>query len=57
VSAGTAVPSALVDGFTDAFVAGAIIAGIGIVAALTLIRRDELAQPQEVMEPAFDLAA
>jgi len=57
VSAGTAVPSALVDGFTGAFVAGAIIAGIGIVAALTLIRRDELAQPQEVMEPAFDLAA
>jgi EmrB/QacA subfamily drug resistance transporter len=57
VSAGTAVPSALVDGFTDAFVAGAIIAGIGIVAALTLIRRDELAQPQEVMEPALDLAA
>jgi EmrB/QacA subfamily drug resistance transporter len=57
VSAGTAVPSALVDGFTNAFVAGAIIAGIGIVAALTLIRRDELAQPQEVMEPALDLAA
>jgi EmrB/QacA subfamily drug resistance transporter len=57
VSAGTAVPGALVDGFTDAFVAGAIIAGIGIVAALTLIRRDELAQPQEVMEPALDLAA
>ena len=42
VSAGTAVPSALVDGFTDAFVAGAIIAGLGIVAALTLVRRDEL---------------
>jgi MFS family permease len=57
VSAGTAVPSALVDGFTDAFVAGAIIAGIGIVAALTLVRRDELEQPQEVGEPAFDLAA
>ena len=57
VSTGTAVPSALVDGFTGAFVAGAIIAGIGIVAALTLIRRDELEQPQEVAEPAFDLAA
>jgi EmrB/QacA subfamily drug resistance transporter len=57
VSAGAAVPSALVDGFTDAFVAGAIIAGIGIVAALTLIRRDELEQPQEVGEPVFDLAA
>ena len=57
VSAGTGVPSALVDGFTNAFVAGAIIAGIGIVAALTLIRRDELEQPQGVGEPAFDLAA
>ena len=57
VSTGTAVPSALVDGFTGAFVAGAIIAGMGIVAALTLIRRDELEQPQEVAEPAFDLAA
>jgi EmrB/QacA subfamily drug resistance transporter len=57
VSAGTGVPSALVDGFTNAFVAGAIIAGIGIVAALTLIRRDELEQPQEVGEPALDLAA
>jgi EmrB/QacA subfamily drug resistance transporter len=57
MSAGAAVPSALVDGFTDAFVAGAIIAGIGIVAALTLIRRDELEQPQEVGEPVFDLAA
>ena len=57
VSTGTALPSALVDGFTGAFVAGAIIAGIGILASLTLIRRDELEQPQEVAEPAFDLAA
>ena len=57
VSAGTALPSALVDGFTGAFIAGAIIAGAGIVASLTLIRRDELEQPQEVAEPAFDLAA
>jgi EmrB/QacA subfamily drug resistance transporter len=57
VSTGTGLPSALVDGFTGAFVAGAIIAGMGIVAALTLIRRDELEQPQEVPEPAFDLAA
>jgi EmrB/QacA subfamily drug resistance transporter len=48
---------ALVDGFHGAFVAGVIIAGLGIVAALTLIRRDELEQVEEAVEPAFDLAA
>ena len=37
------------------FTSGVLV--IGIVAALTLIRRDELEQPQEVPEPAFDLAA
>ncbi len=57
VSTGSALPAALVDGFTGAFIAGAIIAGLGIVAALTLIRRDELEQPQELAEPAYDLAA
>jgi EmrB/QacA subfamily drug resistance transporter len=57
LASGTALPSALVDGFTAAFVAGVIIAGLGILAALTLIRRDELEQPQELGEPAFDLAA
>src|SRR5262245_13453914 len=56
VAAGTAVPSALVDGFTAAFVAGAIVAAIGIVAALTLIRREELEAAPEV-EPALELAA
>jgi predicted small integral membrane protein len=57
VAAGSALPVALVDGFTAAFFAGVIIAGLGIVAALTLIRRDELEQPQEEGEPALDLAA
>src|SRR5207247_1320233 len=47
---------ALVDGFHGAFIAGVIIAGLGIVAALTLIRREELEQV-EGAEPAFDLAA
>jgi MFS family permease len=42
VATGTAVPSALVDGFTAAFLAGAVIAAVGIGAALTLVRRDEL---------------
>ena len=55
VGGGTAVPDALVQGFTSAFVAGAIIAALGIVAALTLIRRDELEQAPEAV-PALDLA-
>src|SRR5712691_931801 len=54
---GTALPSALVHGFTGAFVVGAGIATVGIVAALTLIRRDELEQAPEQLEPVLDLAA
>jgi MFS family permease len=58
LASGVAEPLALVDGFTAAFVAGVIIAGLGIVAALTLIRRDELEQEQAPQEaPALDLAA
>ena len=57
VAAGTALPVALVDGFTAAFLAGVAIAGLGIIAALTLIRRDELEQASEELEPALDLAA
>ena len=57
VTTGSALPDALVHGFTGAFVVGAIIAAVGIVASLTLIRRDELEQPDTVAEPAYDLAA
>ena len=57
VASGAALPDALVDGFTAAFLAGVIIAGLGIVAALTLIRRDELEQVPASAEPALDLAA
>ena len=46
---------ALVDGFSSAFLVGAIIAALGLVAALTLIRRDEL-EPEPVAEPELDLA-
>ncbi len=56
VASGSTLPVALVDGFTAAFLAGVVIAGLGIVAALALIRRDELEQSQEV-QPALDLAA
>ncbi len=56
VASGSSHAVALVDGFHGAFVAGAAIAGLGIVAALTLIRRDELEQVEHV-EPALDLVA
>ena len=51
-STGTALPLALVDGFHAAFTGGTIIAAIGIIAALTLIRRDEL---EPTIEPEFAL--
>jgi EmrB/QacA subfamily drug resistance transporter len=57
VASGAALPVALVDGFNGAFLAGVIIAGLGIVAALALIRRDELEQVPADAEPALDLAA
>src|SRR5205085_4016780 len=57
LASGSALPNALVHGFTWAFVAGGIAAGIGILAALTLIRRDELEQSAPQLEPALDLAA
>ncbi len=57
VAGGAGQTAALVTGFHGAFVAGVIIAGLGIAAALTLIRRDELEQQPVGMEPALDLAA
>ena len=57
ITSGSAVSVALVDGFTAAFLAGAIIAGLGIAAGLALIRRDELEQAPAEPEPALDLAA
>jgi EmrB/QacA subfamily drug resistance transporter len=59
VAGGSSQAAALVTGFHGAFLAGVIIAAIGIVAALTLIRRDELEQQVEYVEaePALDLAA
>ncbi len=56
LASGSDLPAALVDGFTAAFVAGVVIAGLGVVAALTLIRRDELERAPEA-RPALDLAA
>jgi MFS family permease len=58
ISSGTAQAQAAVDGFQAAFIAGLIIAVIGVVASLVLIRRDELETetPAET-QPALELAA
>ena len=58
VSTGTAVPFALTDGFQAAFIAAAAIAVVGVLAALVLIRRDDLT-PSEVFEgePSLELEA
>jgi EmrB/QacA subfamily drug resistance transporter len=59
IGRGSSHASALVTGFHGAFVAGAIIAAVGIAAAVTLIRRDELEQQLEPVEgeAALELAA
>jgi len=57
VASGTPLPSALIHGFTGAFIVGVGIAAVGIVAAVTLIRRDELEQAPEELAPALDIAA
>jgi len=58
VATGAALPDALVDGFNAAFIGGVVVAGLGIIAALTLIRRDELeTEAVPSLEPELDLAA
>ena len=57
LASGSALHVALVDGFQGAFIAGVIVAGLGIVAALTLIRRDELEPQAQEAVHALDLAA
>jgi MFS family permease len=58
VTSGTAVPFALTDGFQAAFIGAAAIAIAGVVAAIVLIRRDDLT-PQEAFEgePVLEAAA
>src|SRR5262245_50763565 len=47
VANGTAVPHALTDGFQTAFLWGAVVAAVGIVVGLVLVRRADLEVPQE----------
>jgi EmrB/QacA subfamily drug resistance transporter len=58
VTSGTSLPFALTDGFQAAFIGATAIAVVGIVAALVLIRGDDLApEPAIEPEPAFEAAA
>jgi EmrB/QacA subfamily drug resistance transporter len=61
IAGGSAKAEALVTGFHGAFLAGVIVSAVGLVVALTLIRRDELTQPVEAVPAgtadALDLAA
>ena len=58
IATGAALPDALVDGFNAAFIGGVVVASLGIIAALTLIRRDELeTEVVPSLEPELDLAA
>jgi len=58
VSTGTALPNALTDGFEAAFIWGAIVAALGILVAVFLVRRSDLEMPvEEVPEPVLEAAA
>jgi EmrB/QacA subfamily drug resistance transporter len=58
VASGTPLPKALTDGFESAFIWGGVVAAIGIVVALVLVRRSELEQPvaEEAPEVALEAA-
>ncbi len=59
VEAGTPLPVALTDGFESAFIWGAVVAAVGIVVALVLVRRSDLEQPveeEEAPEPVLEAA-
>jgi EmrB/QacA subfamily drug resistance transporter len=57
VATGTAVPQALTDGFEAAFIWGGIIAAVGILVGLVLVRQSDLEAPvEEVPEPLLEAA-
>jgi EmrB/QacA subfamily drug resistance transporter len=56
VAAGDPVPVALTDGFQAAFFVGAVIALVGILVSIFIVRREDLT-PQEAIEPQPALEA
>jgi len=56
IASGSTQADALVSGFHAAFIAGAAVAAVGIIATCLLVRRDELEQPvEEAVEPSLAL--
>jgi MFS family permease len=53
IAAGTAAPQAFVDGFQLAFLVGAVIAAVGVVVSLTLVRGRDL-EPAPEAVPAME---
>jgi MFS family permease len=56
LSTGTAQAVALTNGFQDAFIAGAIIAFVGVLVSIFVVSRRDLVQ-EEVPAPVFEAAA
>jgi MFS family permease len=57
VGSGVTLSAALVDGFSGAFLVGAIIAAVGILSVLVLIRSDELEDADVALEDEVALEA
>jgi MFS family permease len=56
VASGSALPFALTDGFQAAFIGAAIVALLGILVALVVVRRSDLEQPVAEVEPLLEAA-
>jgi hypothetical protein len=56
LATGTQPAIALTDGFQDAFIAGGLVAFVGILVSIFIVRGRDLEEVPEV-EPAFEQAA
>jgi EmrB/QacA subfamily drug resistance transporter len=57
LSSGTTPAFALTNGFQDAFIAGAIIAFVGVLVSIFVVSRRDLTEEVPEVEPAFEQAA
>jgi EmrB/QacA subfamily drug resistance transporter len=57
VAAGDAVPVALTDGFQAAFLVGAVIAFVGVLVSIFIVRGEDLVEPEQEVEPRPALEA